>query len=178
MIGNFIGDYVKGNKYEHYTPEIQKGILLHRKIDSFTDTHALVKQSSLRFKGCYQRYASVVTDVIYDHYLATLWNNYSDQSLSAFVDQVHSYLLKNYFALPARVKGFLPFLIKSRRLENYQYLWGIEKSLTIMANYSSLPDKAKCAIKILENEYGNIKDEFVVFFNDLQEMVHKEIESL
>jgi acyl carrier protein phosphodiesterase len=178
MIGNFIGDYVKGKKYERYLPDVQKGILLHRKIDAFTDTHYLVKQSALRFKPCYQRYASVVTDVVYDHYLATLWNNYSEQSLSEFVDQVHSYLLKNYFSLPAHVKGFLPFLIKSRRLENYQYLWGIEKSLTIMANYSSLPDKSKCALKILEKEYDDLKMEFIDFFYELQQMVNAEMDVL
>ncbi len=171
MIGNFIGDYVKGKQYEHFSPEIQKGIILHRKIDAFTDSHQLVKQSTARFKPCYQRYASVVIDVIFDHYLASLWDNYSDLSLDRYVDSVHSYLLKNYFTLPVRVKGFLPFLIKSRRLENYKHLWGIERSLEIMANYSSLPEKSKCAMEVMTNQYEDIKDEFVCYFDDLRRMV-------
>lgn len=175
MIGNFIADYVKGNQLAKYAPEIQQGIRLHRKIDSFTDSHKIVKVSTIRFKPCYQRYASVVIDVIYDHYLAAQWNQYSSIPLDKFVDDVHSYLLRHYFTLPNRVKGFLPFLIKSRRLENYQHLWGIEKSLAIMSNYSTLPPKSECAIKVLESEYEELKEEFTMFFKDLQTMVQSEL---
>ena len=175
MIGNFIGDYVKGRQLERYIPEIQQGIKLHRKIDAFTDSHKIVKESTARFKPCYQRYASVVIDVIYDHYLATLWQDYSDVSLTKYVDEVHSYLLRHYFSLPNRVKGFLPFLIKSRRLENYQHLSGIEKSLAIMSNYTSLPAKSECAIKVLEQDYDELKEEFTLFFKDVQDMVQTEL---
>ncbi|MCW3805122.1 ACP phosphodiesterase [Plebeiibacterium marinum] len=175
MLGNFIGDFVKGNKYRSFSPEIQKGILLHRKIDAFTDKHSIVKQSSSRFKPCYQRYSSVVIDVIYDHFLAKNWNQYSTEPLNKYVDHVHSYLLRHYFSLPPRVKGFLPFLIKSRRLENYQHLWGIEKSLTIMANYSSLPNKSECAIKIIREQYHELDLEFNLYFTELRQMVNLEI---
>lgn len=175
MIGNFIGDYVKGKKYESYSPEIQKGIILHRKIDAYTDTHIIVKKSTNRFKPCYDRYASVVIDVIYDHYLAKNWNNYSNENLNEYVNKIHSYLLRHYFSLPARVKGFLPFLIKSRRLENYQFLWGIEKSLSIMANHSSLPEKSACAIKVMTEQYEEIQYEFENYFEQLQNMVKEEL---
>ncbi len=175
MIGNFIGDYVKGKKYESFSPEIQKGILLHRKIDAYTDSHPIVKKSTMRFKPCYNRYASVVVDVIYDHYLAKYWTNYSDEPLSNYVDKVHSYLIRHYFTLPNRVKGFLPFLIKSRRLENYQFVWGIERSLRIMANHSSLPEKSECAIKVMTNQYDELQYEFERYFNELQEVVSEEI---
>jgi len=171
MIGNFIGDYVKGKKYEQFSPQIQQGILLHRKIDEFTDKHPIVKASTVRFKPCYQRYASVVIDVIYDHYLAILWSQFSNEDLGSYVTRVHTFLLRHYFVLPARVKGFLPFLIKSRRLENYQYLWGIEKSLSIMANHSSLPEKSKCAIEIVQSQYDDLKEEFIAYFIELQAMV-------
>ncbi|MDD3273470.1 MAG: DUF479 domain-containing protein, partial [Bacteroidales bacterium] len=41
QVGNFIGDFVKGRKHENYPKGIQKGILLHREIDRFTDCHPL-----------------------------------------------------------------------------------------------------------------------------------------
>ncbi len=177
MLGNFIGDYVKGRKVEHYKPEIQQGILLHRKIDAFTDQHKVVKTSTARFKPCYQRYASVVIDVIYDHYLAKNWHHYHSTSLKQYVDSVHHYFMKHYFSLPNQVKGFLPFLIKSRRLENYKHLWGIEKSLAIMANHSSLPAKSECAIKIMTEQYEELHEEFALFFEDIRQMVAQEISS-
>ncbi|TLX77803.1 DUF479 domain-containing protein [Labilibacter sediminis] len=175
MIGNFIGDYVKGRQLERFAPEIQEGIKLHRKIDAFTDSHMIVRESTERFKPCYQRYASVVVDVIYDHYLASLWDDYSAVSLSDYVDEVHTYLLKHYFSLPNRVKGFLPFLIKSRRLENYRHLSGIEKSLAIMSNHTSLPPKSECAMLVLKDQYEELKQEFKLFFDDLQNMVNTEL---
>ncbi|MGQ1787955.1 MULTISPECIES: acyl carrier protein phosphodiesterase [unclassified Saccharicrinis] len=177
MIGNFIGDYVKGNQLERFSPEIQKGIRLHRTIDAFTDSHEIVKQSTARFKPCYQRYASVVIDVIYDHYLAHNWEKYSSVPLHQYVNQVHAYFFRHYFSLPNRVKGFLPFLIKSRRLENYKYIWGIETSLAIMANYSSLPAKSECAVKVMTEQYDALLDEFTHFFDDVQKMVKVELQA-
>ena len=167
MIGNFIADHVKGKQMERYAPEIQEGIRLHRKIDAFADSHPIVKQSTARFKPCYQRYASVVIDVVYDHFLAKNWNRYSPIPLNTFVSNVHAYLFKRYFTLPNSVKGFLPFLIKSRRLENYQHIWGIERSLSIMSNHSSLPAQSECGIKIMTEQYEEINNEFIAFFEDM-----------
>ncbi|WP_282036126.1 ACP phosphodiesterase [Saccharicrinis aurantiacus] len=175
MLGNFIADYVKGNQYEKYAPEVQKGILLHRKIDGFTDKHPIVKQSAQRFKESYGRYSSVVIDVVYDHYLANAWPNYSSVPLGEFVSKTHQYLMKNYFMLPARVKGFLPFLIKSRRLENYKNLQDIERSLAIMAKNTSLPDKSEEAIEVMSNHYPLFEDEFALFFSEMRQMVHAEL---
>ena len=45
MIGNFIGDHVKGNNFLKYDESIIFGIKLHRMIDAFTDSHPLVEES-------------------------------------------------------------------------------------------------------------------------------------
>ena len=171
MIGNFIGDYVKGNQLERFSPEIQKGIRLHRMIDDFTDHHEIVKKSTARFKPCYQRYASVVIDVVYDHYLAKNWAQYSPVPLAKYVNQVHAFFFRHYFTFPNRVKGFLPFLVKSRRLENYKYIWGVETSLAIMSNHTSLPAKSACAAKVMVEQYDDLGAEFAAFFEDVQQMV-------
>lgn len=175
MVGNFIADFVKGKQLERYAPEIQEGIRLHRLIDAFADSHPIAKQSATRFKPCYQRYASVVIDVVYDHFLAKNWQLYSPIPLNTYVSDVHAYLFKHYFMLPNRVKGFLPFLIKSRRLENYQHIWGIEKSLSIMANHTTLPSQAECGIKIMTEQYEELNEEFIAFFEDMRKMVDEEI---
>ena len=166
-VGNFIGDYVKGNSYNKYSPGIQTGILLHRKIDSFTDSHPVVKVSATKLQEHYGRYSRVVVDVFYDHFLAVNWHSYSDKDLAGFVTGVHRLLISNYFKLPARVKRFLPFLIKNRRLEKYRYVSGIERSLKIMSSYSTLPDKAGFAIDVLENEYDKFNSEFKEFFPEV-----------
>jgi acyl carrier protein phosphodiesterase len=166
-IGNFIGDYVKGNSYDKYSPGIRKGILLHRRIDDFTDKHPIVKQSAAKLYDHYGRYSGIITDMFYDHLLAAGWDNYSKTDLSTFVTDVHKLLIFNYFKLPARVKGFLPFLIKNRGLENYQYISGLRRALTIMSNRSSLPSKTDTAIKILEEHYDEFRTEFNTFFPEV-----------
>ncbi len=175
-VGNFIGDYVKGNSYNKYSPEIQKGILLHRRIDEFTDKHPIVKQSAGRLREHYGRYSGIVIDMFYDHFLAVNWKHYSDIELSQYVTNVHRLLLCNYFKLPAKVKRFLPFLIKSRRLENYRHISGIKRSLQIMSEYTSLPAKTGLAIEIMHDNYKLFNEDFGDFFPDAISMAKEVLE--
>lgn len=166
-VGNFIGDHVKGQQFKRYSGPIQTGILLHRYIDDFTDRHPAFRQSSTLFKEGYGKYSGVVCDIVYDHFLAVNWGMYSDMALGAFIKESHRILMHHYFSLPNRVKQFLPFLINSRRLKNYQFIEGVEKTLSIMAGHSTLPDKAYWAIEQLEQNYGQIEDQFHLFFPEI-----------
>lgn len=166
-IGNFIGDYVKGKKYLDYHPEVQKGILLHRNIDHFTDRHPIVLQSSNRLKKGYKRYSGVVIDVIYDHFLAKKWDQYHTQAISKFVTKSHEILVRNYLILPHKVKFFLPFIIQSRRLESYSTLEGLQSALEIMSRRTSLPDQTDYAMQTLQDQYDDFEAEFDCFMNDL-----------
>jgi acyl carrier protein phosphodiesterase len=167
MVGNFIGDHVKGRRHTRYSSDVQTGILLHRHIDSFTDAHPVFRESAGFFRDGYRRYAGVVGDIIYDHLLAAHWNRYSDESLERFVNKVHLILMRHYFVLPPRVKQFLPFLIKSRRLENYQHFDGVERTLRIMSANSSLPENTSFALTQLENHYEELSEQFNRFMTDL-----------
>ncbi|MCT4601691.1 MAG: ACP phosphodiesterase [Marinifilum sp.] len=166
-VGNFIGDYIKGKKYQKYHPEIQKGIILHRNIDHFTDKHPLVVKSSQKLKDGYGRYSGVVVDLIYDHFLANYWSNYHTNSIQDFVTKSHETLVRNYLILPNKVKMFLPFLIQSRRLESYANINGLQTALDIMARRTSLPDNSTYAIEVLHNNYQEFEMEFKSFMKDV-----------
>lgn len=174
MLGNFIGDYVKGKQYLKYKEEVQKGILLHRNIDSYTDKHVLVKQCAERFREKYGRYSGIVVDVVFDHFLARYWNEYSFVTLRQFSKHAHAVLLSNFIHLPTRVKGFLPFLIQHKRLESYAHLNGIQQSLEIMGYRTSLPEESEFAIQVLKESYFPIKAEFEEFFSGLMAYVKSE----
>jgi acyl carrier protein phosphodiesterase len=178
QIGNFIGDHVKGRNYEKYEPSIKQGILLHRKIDHFTDTHPIVKQSSKRLSERFGRYSGIVTDVFYDHFLGVNWDKLCDLPLNKYVSKVHKVLLRNYFKLPADVKRFLPFMVKSRRLETYATIEGIDRSLRIMTNYSSLPDHVTWGMQQIEEHYEAFNDEFMAFFKEAKKMATDELRVL
>lgn len=169
-VGNFIGDYVKGNRFIRYNPAIQRGIILHRMIDSFTDGHPVFRESSKLFQPMYRRYAGVVTDIVYDHFLAANWEQFSAQTLQSFVTESHRILMSQYFVLPGTVKQFLPFLIKSRRMEQYQSLQGVDKTLRIMSGNSSLPSHADWTLEQMNLHYNQLEGEFFVFFKEVGAM--------
>lgn len=174
-LGNFIGDYVKGKQYQNYPPDVAKGILLHRKIDTFTDNHAMVRQSANRLKPIYGRYAGVVVDMLYDHLLAKNWHHYHPTPLHQFVTETHELLVRNYLLLPKRVKLFLPFLIASRRIETYATTSGIKTALDIMAKHTSLPHHSDFAIDCIKNQHTQFEQEFTIFINDIKQYIIPEL---
>lgn len=173
-LGNFIGDYVKGNKYQHYPAKVAFGIQLHRSIDSFTDRHAHVKACMRLLKPGYGRFSGVVVDIFFDHFLATNWQEYSAYTLRAFAKQSHSIFLANFLMLPMKVKQFLPFLIHHKRLESYAQKESLYHVLEIMSNRTSLPSNSEWAMTILHQEYQEFEGLFRRFFAELTEYVEME----
>ncbi len=176
QVGNFIGDYVKGKQYEKFAPEIQKGILLHRQIDSFTDKHPKIKEAADLFRPRYGRYSGIVIDIVFDHFLASGWDNYSAVSLRNYSKHAYAVLLSHFPILPRRVKLFLPFLIQHKRLESYARFEGLSESLEIMARRTSLPDEADFAMQVLHANYSELQNIFNSFFKELLLFVEETFE--
>ena len=166
-LGNFIGDFVKGGQFVKYPSQVAKGILLHRQIDSFTDTHAIVRACIVKLRPGFGKYSGIVMDIFLDHFLAANWHHYSVEKLSSFTKQFHALLLSNFFMLPSQVKMFLPFLIQNKRLQSYASFEGIEKTLKIMVQHASLPAETEFAMKILEEEYSFFNHAFYLFFPEI-----------
>ena len=118
----------------------------------------------------------MITDLIYDHFLAKNWEMYHKQTLPKFVSHCHEVLIKNYLILPKQVKMFLPFLIKSRRLETYAEIEGLRTALNIMVRHTSLPDKTDFAIHILLENYEALETEFHAFMKNIITYIEKEKE--
>lgn len=171
MTGNFIGDYVKGNKYNNFPDTIKNGILLHRQIDSFTDNHPRFKEAKKLLVPVYGLYSGIIIDLFYDHFLAKNWANYSNLTLNEFTKRAHAILLSNYIYLPIRVQNFLPILIQNKRLESYANPKGIQKSLEIMSRYTSLPDHSKNAIEIMGENLPFFENNFSLFMEDMRSFV-------
>jgi acyl carrier protein phosphodiesterase len=167
LVGNFIGDYVKGNAFKTYPENIRDGILLHRQIDTFTDTHPNFREAKSLFRNEFGLYSGIIVDFFYDHFLASNWYMYSDLSLRSFAKRAHAILLSNFTILPLRVQGFLPFLIQNRRLESYANIPGILESVKIMSMYSSLPDKTEIAGKLLADNYNFLNENFSGFMIEM-----------
>jgi len=167
-IGNFIADSIKGKKYKLYTENIQKGILLHRQIDSFTDNDDIVKQSKRRLNKRYGHYKGVIIDILYDHFLAKNWVNYSATPLYIFTQSFYNTLHNNYDILPDRVQYLMPHLVKDDWLVSYATLEGIEKVLIGMNKRTQEKAQMHLAINDLKENYNDFENDFILFFEKLR----------
>lgn len=174
ILGNFLGDSLKGREYLKYNKTVQKGVFLHRFIDSFTDRHALVRAGSERLRPAYRKYSGVIVDIFYDHFLAINWRQYHHISINEFAEQMHKVLSGNYFDMPHKAQQLVPFLIQSKRLVTYESFDGIERTLKIMSIHTSLPDKTDFAMEILYRKYNDFNEEFNVFFKEIIAKIIKE----
>src|SRR6478736_4267951 len=131
-IDNFMADGIRGKQFESFHPEIQKGILLHRAIDTFTDAHPIFRKSTQRLHAKYHHYSGIIVDIFYDHFLAKNWKQYSDEPLEDYVDRFYQSLLNNQELLSKRTKEFMPYMIEQNWLVSYQTTDGIGHILTQM----------------------------------------------
>lgn len=169
--GNFIGDWIKGNKYMNYDGDIRKGILLHREIDGYTDNHPMVDKSVERLRPAYGKHSAVAVDILYDHYLAKNWEDYSEVPLKKYVTEFHRYILMHFHLLPQGSRRFAFPFIRNRRLLCYADLKCFEDVLDKMAIYTSMPYRVKEAMTIIRFYYSDFEEEFRVFFEDLRGFV-------
>ncbi len=166
-IGNFIADNIKGNKYKHLPQEIQKGISLHREIDSFTDSNDIVRRSKRRLHERYKHYDGVIIDILYDHYLAKNWSDYSQIPLDEYVQNFYNLLESNYDLLPEKVQHFLPYMISGNWLYNYRTIEGIEKVLQGMDRRTKNKSQMHLAIEDLKLHHDDFEKDFKQFFKEL-----------
>jgi len=175
-LGNFIGDYVKGKDHQNYSPIVQKGILLHRNIDFFTDSHPIVRNHKALFYDKYHKYAGIVTDIIYDHFLSNDWHMFSDVAFDEYVENVHQWLIENIDSMPIEMKKFVPNFIRYKWLQSYKTIEGIKTVFIGMSKGTSLPPEYEFAILILQKHYQEIRHDFYKFFPELIEYIRVQSE--
>ena len=177
-IGNFIADSVKGRKFIGFPEKVKNGIILHRAIDTFTDSHPVVKKSVHRLFPVYSHYSAVIVDILYDHFLAANWSDYSNVPLELYVAEFYELLNNNFEILPKRVKHFLPYMIRDNWLLNYATIEGIGKILFQMDQRTKNRSKMQLATIELKLYYSEFEEEFRLFFTDLENFCTEQINKL
>jgi acyl carrier protein phosphodiesterase len=167
MIGNFIADSIKGKDIEKYKPGIIKGIYLHRKIDFFTDQHPIVVQSRAKLHPYFSKFAGVVLDIYFDHFLARHWEQYSDNSLRHYTDTVYNIFRNRLTEFPDEVQRFFPYMEKQDWLYNYQHTAGLQRVFEGMSRRTRFQSNMETAVTVLEDNYETLEKDFSAFFPHL-----------
>ena len=168
MIGNFIADSIKGSKYSSYPAEIQKGILLHRQIDTTTDAHPAFRQSTKRLHKNYGHYSGIIVDIFYDHFLAKNWSEYSDIPLADYIQSFYKLLRDNFEILPANIQKIAPIMMEGNWLLIYAELEGIDRVLAGMNRLTKNRSGMDKAGQELKEFYTLFEADFRLVIKDLQ----------
>lgn len=166
-IGNFIADGIRGKRYRKFPIDIQKGILLHRHIDTFTDAHPTVRQSTKRLHENYGHYSGVIVDILYDHFLAKNWERYSEVPLAEYIDNFYNLMTENLDILPPKFQQILPHMIAGNWLLSYAKIEGIQKVLDGMNRRTKNKSGMNTATVELKAFYSEFEAEFTSFFEEL-----------
>ena len=169
-IGNFMADGIHG-KPDQFPPDVQKGILLHRAIDTYTDAHPIFRQGTKRLHPNYHHYAGVIMDIYYDHFLAKNWKDYHDGPLKGFAAAFYKSLEDNYTILTDKTKGMMPYMIKHDWLGSYATVEGIGNILSQMDHRTGKRSGMTNAVNELKEHYSEFEAEFTAFFKDIMDFV-------
>jgi acyl carrier protein phosphodiesterase len=168
LVGNFLADSVKGKKYLEYAPEVQKGILMHRFIDHFTDTHPVTATMKQRLRPRFHHYAPVVVDVFFDHFLAKNWAYYSQIPLDQFIRETYFRLETESSAFPEKSKQILKYMRMHDWLTAYSSIEGIGIVMTQMSRRTSFASGMEQGAEALREHYDEHEMDFRRFFPELQ----------
>jgi len=166
-IGNFIADGIRGKSYRKYPVGIQKGILLHRQIDTYTDAHPTVRLSTKRLHQNYSHYSGVIVDILYDHFLAKNWKDYSDMALELYAENFYKTIMDNFETLPPRIQKMMPHMISGNWLLSYAKIDGIQNVLDGMNKRTNNISGMHNATRELLQYYSEFEAEFRSFFEEL-----------
>ena len=178
LVGNFIGDFVRGNIEELFEKEIVAGILLHREIDQFTDFHPEVKKAQQVLKPQFGRYSLVITDIYFDHFLSKYWSQYDKRPIEMFSRQVYAVIEKNKDILPKKFLHMFAYMREQNWLTSYGTLEGIGTAFRNMAKRASFDSKMEIAHFALKENYETFKQHFDRFFPELVDFSFNKLKEL
>lgn len=173
LIGQFLGDFVKGTRLHHYGEELQAAIMFHRKIDSFSDAHPVIQACRNRFNPPWRRFAGVIVDVCYDHFLVRDWKTYSDEPLNVFSNRIYGRLQHDSRHLAGQSALVLSRMVSHDWFGSYYHLEKVGLALDRIAGRLTRGALFKGSLTEVKSHYHDLRKDFQRFFPDLIEFAHR-----
>ncbi len=172
ILGSLITDAIKGNHLDIYEEEVIKGIQLHRAVDQYTDSNNYVRSSKERLYSKYHKYAGVIVDMFYDHFLAKNWQEYSSINLEKTAHDAYGILLKHYTILPPKIVRILPFMIYYNWFVSYTdidklklHFEGMARRTTFVSGMEKVTEDLRIDYHLYEAEFKQFIPQVIAFAN-------------
>ena len=168
QIGNFIADFLRGEKQRAYTPMIHRGIEIHREIDAFTDQHPSILGAKKALQPVFGKYSPVLIDLYLDHFLGKHWNRYHDSDLHQFTQSVFTNFHDHYHVLPQRAKSVLPYMVWENWLFHYQFDDGMQKAMKGLGRRAKFENHFESkGVLFLQQNREFLEHSFLEFYPDI-----------
>jgi acyl carrier protein phosphodiesterase len=167
LVGQLLGDFVKGGTIRDFRADIQAAIYFHRKIDSFADSHPFTRISRNRVAPQRRRFAGIVVDVCYDHFLARNWHHFADEALPVFIQRVYADLQTNRDLLTADAERVLTRMVLHDWLGSYGDIYKVGVALDRIAGRITRGERFMGAIADIQDNYQALQEDFFNFFPEL-----------
>ena len=182
ILGSLLGDFVKGpldrsDVKSRYGPEVTRAIALHRKIDSYTDAHPVVRMSRGRVSAHRRRFAGVMVDIFYDHFLAKYWEEFHHVPLARFTDDFYEILLRRHAELPERLQRMASSMVDLDWLGSYANVQSIDTTLNRMSQRLRRSNALLDSAEELVNNYTELEKDFRRFIPDVSAFARERDES-
>lgn len=166
LLGSLLGDFVKGPIADRYSGALAQAIALHRRLDSFTDSHPAVKLSKSRVSAPRRRYAGIMVDIFYDHFLARHWHDFHEEPLRVFCARVYEMLERRHDELPERLKMMAPSMARWDWFGSYAEVESIYGALNRISQRLKRENPLVDSADELLRNYAGMEGDFRRFLPD------------
>lgn len=167
-LGNYLGDFLTSREKAILPVSVQKGVDLHHEIDRYTDSHPAFKESVAKLRPKFRKYAPVIVDIYYDHFLALDWEDHHEEDLAEYAKTKYQLLQSKHELLSPKAKRFFQYMLNSNILLNYRNMQDLQRVFFGMSRRASFDSGMEQAVDFLGDHHHDFKGEFVAFFPDIK----------
>ncbi len=176
IYGNLLGDFIKGNPPATLSGAVVKGIEQHRQIDKFTDDHATTRASRARIEGELRRFAGIIVDLSYDHFLSRHWSRFAHQPLPEFIRHTYTLMAQEPQGLDEAQLHPFRRMREEDWLSPYATIAGIEQAGLRIAARVRRPTPLGRAAQALVAHYEPLEQDFLTFFPQLIDFARHQLQ--
>ena len=172
IIGNYVGDFIKGrltgDKIIGWSEEFLLGVKLHRHIDMYTDEHPIVRDAKHKAADVLGKTAGIAIDIYFDYFLAKYFNQFCSETLNGYSARIYEVIRRNDPLIPVHMKSMVRTMIKQDWLNTYKTLEGIKLTFGRLSRRAEFLDVLNLAEEDLEKNEDFYHEKFNLFFPLLQ----------
>lgn len=169
-VGNLLGDFAQGLNVETLAAPVKAGLINHRKVDAYTDSHPDVLTCKRLFSPQRRRFAGVALDVLFDHYLLRHWDTFASIPAQDFIASVYRDLEAGRHLMPPRMATTTARMIDNDWFNAYTELENIGYALDRIAgrirfrnDFEGIIEEIRAYDLVLEEHFLNFFPSLLTF---------------